>query len=72
MGEALSKDVPPVEAAYQSITSPEPGVADKLTVPDPQRLPPVTPGAGGKVLIVAVTAVRVADMPHPVRLRDSA
>ena len=71
MGEVLCKGVPPVAAAYQSITSPEPGVADKFTVPVPQRLPPVTPGAPGKVLIVAITAVRGADTQPVVLFLDS-
>ncbi len=63
---------PPDEAAYQSIVSPEPGVAEMVTVPEPQReaLPAV--GVDGEALTVAVTAVLVADTQPVVVFLDSA
>ena len=57
---------PPVDAAYQSIVSPAPALADITTVPVP-HLAPLTGlvGADGGVLTVAVTAVLAAEI-HPV------
>ena len=53
---------PPDAAAYQSIVSPAPTVADIVTVPVP-HLEPFTGavGAAGAALTVAVTGVLVAD-----------
>ena len=62
----LNNNVPPVNALYQSMVSPAPGVADNVTVPVPQREPGVTPGAVGIGLIVAVTGVAV--LTHPCAL----
>ncbi len=46
----LAKADPPDATAYQSIVSPEPGVAERVTVPVPQRDPLVTvEGAEGFV-----------------------
>jgi hypothetical protein len=57
---------PPVAAAYQSIVSPAPTLADMTTVPVP-HLEPLTGlvGAAGTVFTVAVTATLVAEV-HPV------
>jgi len=65
MFPALNK-VPPVNALYQSMVSPAPGIADNVTVPVPQREPGATPGAVGIGLIVAVFAVAV--LTHPCAL----
>jgi hypothetical protein len=53
--------VPPLEAAYQSITLPEVVVAEMVTVPAPQReaLPAV--GAAGLEMTEATTAVLVVE-----------
>ena len=59
--DPLVKTEPPLEAAYQSIVSPEPGVADILTVPVAHLEELVPAGADGNALTVAVTAVLVAD-----------
>ena len=53
--------LPPVAAAYQSIVSPTPGVADIVIVPVPHLAAPLPPGADGRGFTVAVTAVLVAD-----------
>ena len=59
--DPLVNTVPPLEASYQSIVSPEPGVADIPTVPVPHLVPFVPEGVAGNALTVAVTAVLVAD-----------
>jgi hypothetical protein len=41
---------PPLEAPYQSIVSPAPGVADIFTVPVEHTDPPVTLGAVGELI----------------------
>ena len=56
---------PPEVAAYQSMVSPEPGVAEMMTVPVPHLEPGVPGGAAGTVFTVATTGVLVAEM-HPV------
>ena len=56
---SLSNKLPPETAVYQSMVSPLPGIADKVSVPGPQRAAPVPPGLAGKGLTVAVTAVLV-------------
>ena len=60
--EPLLKAVPPVEAAYQSMVSPAPGVALNEIVPVPQREPAVPVGADGKATAVT-EAVFVAVQP---------
>ena len=69
-----AKTVPPEEAAYQSITEPAvTGAAVSKSVPAWQRatLEPVGT-VGFTVPIVAVTAVRVADMQPVAAVRASA
>ena len=44
---AVARAEPPVAAAYQSMTSPVPGVAEIVTAPVPQRDAPVAPGKTG-------------------------
>ena len=53
----VNKAVPPVEAAYQSIVSPAPGVAVIVTAPVPQR--PLFPAVGeaGSGFTVTVAAL---------------
>ena len=60
------KTGPPDAAAYQSIVSPAPTLADRFTVPVP-HLDPSTGliGDDGGVFTVAVTATLVAEI-HPV------
>ena len=58
--------VPPVRAVYQR-NVPPPGavlVADRVTVPVPQRLPAVAVGAAGRAFTVAFTSVRGV-LSHP-------
>lgn len=57
--EPLNRAVPPVEAAYQSITLPD-DVAEINTVPVP-HLELLLPVGTVVILTVAVTAVLVAD-----------
>ena len=61
--EPLNSKVPPVNALYQSIVSPAPGVAPKVTVPVPQREAGVTVGAAGRGLMVAVTVLAALTQP---------
>ena len=68
--EAVVNAVPPVDAAYQSITLPE-EEADINTVPVPQRCPFV-PDAGAVRLTVAITAVREDEIHPEVVFRASA
>ncbi|CAH0997524.1 hypothetical protein EMA8858_03658 [Emticicia aquatica] len=51
--DPVPKLVPPVSAAYQ-VYVPEQPLALKLTVPVPQRLPPVVVGADGIAVTVAI------------------
>ena len=55
--------VSPVAAAYQSIVCPAPGVADIVTVPDPQRELGPAVGATGSGFTVTVVAADVAVQP---------
>ncbi len=55
--------VPPVAAAYQSVIPPPGGVAEIVTVPGPHLEAEVPEGAAGMVLMVAVTAVLVGEIP---------
>ena len=52
----VPSDDPPVNAAYQLIV-PDDDVAPKVTVPVPQREPPVVPVIEGVAVTVAVTEV---------------
>ena len=70
--ELLSNGDPPEAAAYQSIVSPAPGVAEMLTVPVPHLEPPVPVGAEGILFIVATTAVREAEVQAVVVFLDCA
>ena len=56
-----AKIAPPDAAAYQSIVSPAPGVAEMVTVPVPHRALPAPVGATGNEFTVAVTAVLVEE-----------
>jgi hypothetical protein len=58
------KTAPPDAAAYQSIVSPEPGVADRPTVPVPHLEPAVPVGAVGKAFTVVVILIEVAGEPE--------
>ena len=49
------KTVPPVNAAYQSMVSPAPGVAEISTAPVPQRDALTAVGDEGTAFTVAVT-----------------
>ena len=64
MFDPLNNKVPPVNAVYQSMVSPAPGVAVNRIVPVPQREPGVTPGAAGRGMIVAVTGLAVLTHPN--------
>ena len=55
--------VPPEAAAYQSIADPAAVVADKVTVPVPQRVAGVVDSTLGTAFTVAVTAVLVETQP---------
>ena len=70
--EPLSNGEPPEAAAYQSIVSPAPGVAEMFTVPVPHLDPPVPVGAEGILFIVATTAVRDAEVQIVVVFLDCA
>ena len=59
--DPLVNTEPPLETSYQSIVSPEAGVADILTVPVEHLAPFVAVGVAGNALTVAVTAVLLAD-----------
>ena len=64
---ALSRAEPPEAAAYQSMISPAPGVAEMLTTPVPQRVPATPRGAAGLLRIVTdLVAVPFAHPPVPV------
>jgi hypothetical protein len=54
---------PPLEAEYQSIASPVPGVADINKVPVEHLADPVPPGADGSVFTVVVIPLDVAGDP---------
>ena len=62
--EPVDNNIPPVEALYQSIVSPAPALADKITLPTPQDAASEPIGIEGNGLIVAMTAVREVD-EHP-------
>ena len=47
VGVAVANAVPPDDAAYQSIVSPDPAFAEMVTVPVPHLEPPVPVGALG-------------------------
>ena len=58
----LNRAAPPEAAAYQSMVSPAPGVAAMVTVPVPHLEAPLPEGTAAPVLIVATTAVLVAEI----------
>ena len=58
------KTAPPDAAAYQSMASPVPGVAEIVIVPVPQRTPFVPTGLVGNGMTVASTAALVGAR-HP-------
>ena len=62
--DELCNAAPPEEAAYQSMVSTAPGVAEMVTVPVPHLDAPAPAGATGTVFTVAITAILVADI-HP-------
>ena len=66
--------VPPVAALYQSIVSPVPTVAVRVTVPVPHLVKGPVPatGAAGAAVTVAVMAVLVAETQLPAVARVSA
>ena len=70
--DPLVNTEPPLEASYQSIVSPEPGVADILTVPVEHLVPFVPEGVAGNALTVAVTAVLLAEIQPVVMFLASA
>jgi hypothetical protein len=53
----MRKAVPPVNAAYQRNVPDVALVADRVTVPAPQRVPPVGVGATAIGLMVAITGL---------------
>jgi hypothetical protein len=68
---ALFNAVPPLDAAYQSITAPDDDALN-ATVPVPQREAAVTDGFAGTAFTVAVTDVREADKQPVVLFRPCA
>ena len=57
----VNNELPPVSAANHWQTLPDAGVAPKLTVPSPQRLPSTRlVGAAGAVFTLIVTATLLA------------
>jgi hypothetical protein len=58
----VANAVPPEAAAYQSIVSPAPGVAEIMTVPVPHLELAVPVGATGTGFTFAVTAVLVDEI----------
>ena len=60
--DPLSKAVPPLVAANQSMVAPVAGLAEMVTVPVPHLEPAVPVGATGTAPSVATTAVLVADI----------
>lgn len=61
VNEADCSKEPPDEAVYQSIVSPIPGVAEIVTIPEPQRDAPVPPGVITIALMIAFTEVLPED-----------
>ena len=64
--------LPPLAAAYQSVVSPAPGVAEIATVPVPHLAPFVPVGRAGMLLTVATTAVLEAEIQVVLVFRASA
>jgi hypothetical protein len=58
----VANAIPPVGAAYQSTVSNEEGVAEILTLPEPQRNPLPAVGALGIEMIKAVMAFLVEEV----------
>ena len=65
-----AKGDPPVAAAYQSIVSPAPGVADIVTVPVPHLDAGTAVGALGLGFTVTVTSDEVTVQPLAVTLTE--
>ncbi len=59
----VPKELPPLELTYQFKVPPAQGVADKLTVPVPQREFGVPVGAGGIAFTITVTVVVLVQVP---------
>ena len=60
----VCKAVPPLEAAYQSIVSPDPGVAVIVTTPASQRLLfPAVGAVGNPFTVTVVVTVVVQPLP---------
>ena len=72
MVDPLDNETPPVEALYQSIVSPAPGVAARVILPMPQRDALVLVGADGISFIIAVTGDRDSEIQPEVVLRANA
>ena len=68
----LNKAAPPETAAYQSMVSPAPGVAVRVTVPVPHLAAPEPDGVFGTTLTVAITDVLVAALQPVVVFLDCA
>ena len=63
VADPLLSNVPPVAALYQSIVSPAPAVAPKVTDPAAQLESPIPAGAIGRAIICANTAVLAEKQP---------
>ena len=68
--EPVESAVPPVAAAYQSIVSPAPGVAEMVTDPEPQREPPVPVGAAGRGFTTTLTVPAALAQPLTVTITE--
>ncbi len=55
---------PPVVPAYQCKVSPEVTVALSVTVPGPQREPPVVPVTCGLVTVTKADVLKTESVPH--------
>jgi hypothetical protein len=60
--DPLNNKFPLLDAEYQSIVCPDPGVAEMVTVPDPHLADETATGADGIELIIAATAVLVVEI----------
>ncbi len=57
----VESGVPAVATEYHATVPPEGAVADSITVPAPHLAPAIAAGAEGRGLMVAKSAVRLAD-----------
>ena len=63
--EPPARTEPPDAAAYQSMVSPTPGVAEIMTVPVKQRLPlPAVGRAGMELIVIPAVAVTTGHPPE--------